>query len=75
MKVLKDIISNEGLGTVSSDADSAEPPDILVERASLKLMCIVTAFELLTGQGASLVISNPIYVTRVDCYLNIRRST
>lgn len=73
MKVLKDIISNEDQGTVSSDADSAEPPDIL-ERASLKLMCIVTAFELLTGQGASLVISPPLR-TKVDCYLNIRRST
>jgi hypothetical protein len=59
MKTLKDIISEEGV-VVPMDA---------LESVSRRLMCIVTAFELLSGQGASFSVSG---VSLSDCHL--RRS-
>jgi nucleolar complex protein 3 len=48
MKTLKEIIQKEE----DLAANVAEPIDAL-EGMSRRLMCIVTAFELLSGQGAS----------------------
>lgn len=53
MKTLKDIISKEEEFDASpDDIDLVEPIDEL-ESVSRRLMCIITAFELLSGQGAS----------------------
>jgi nucleolar complex protein 3 len=53
MKILKDIISREGLASSTHlEHISAENAS---ENTSRKLICIVTAFELLSGQGASLL--------------------
>jgi hypothetical protein len=73
MKTLKDIISKEEeLAANSNDIDIelVDPTDAL-QNLSRRLMCIVTAFELLSGQGTSLLASD---VNVSDCHLNLRRS-
>jgi len=70
MKTLKHIISKEEELPTSS-VDLVEPIETS-ESVSRRLMCIVTAFELLSGQGASFLV---IDVTLSDCHFDHRRST
>jgi nucleolar complex protein 3 len=50
LQVLKDLISVEE--STSEDGDIEPPASIhMLERVSRRLICIVTAFELLSGQG------------------------
>lgn len=55
MKILKDIISREGLAIASSKHLEHISAENACESILQKLMCIATAFELLSGQGASLL--------------------
>lgn len=66
MKTLKEIIQKEE----DLAANVAEPIDAL-ESMSRRLMCIVTAFELLSGQGASFLVND---VNSADRHLYHRRS-
>ncbi|KAF8520195.1 nucleolar complex-associated protein-domain-containing protein [Hysterangium stoloniferum] len=51
MQILKELISRPVEDMASQTADSAESTDPMIRH---RLLCIVTAFELLTGQGEAL---------------------
>ena len=59
LQVLKDLISMEE--STPDDGGIISPTSIhVLEPVSRQLMCIVTAFELLSGQGSLLMISTEL---------------
>ena len=56
LQVLKNLISMEEI--ISGDGSIESPTSIhMLELVSHRLMCIITAFELLSGQGSLFIIS------------------
>ena len=66
LQVLKDLISMEE--SIPQDGGIESPTPIpMLELVSRRLMCIVTAFELLSGQGSLFMISTELV------FLNLSR--